>query len=95
MSNKDIAINWAAETINKTTGFIYSDEFFMPFNNKTRKKIIDDLNDKNIVVWPDPKYGAFLFKKGDPRLTMKTSGKVKVGAWIEDDSVLILNALAA
>lgn len=91
MSNKQIAINWAANQVKQATGFVYSDQFFAPFSNQqTRAKITSELLSKNVLVWPDPQHGAFLFKKNDPRLTMETNGAIRVGYWMEDDSILIL-----
>ena len=96
MSNKNIAIQWATKQIKIATGFVYSDQFFMPFTNPdTRKKIVSELLTKNIVVWPDPINGAFLFKKDDPRLTIASDGVVKVGSWIEGENIMLLNQVAA
>lgn len=91
MSNKQIAINWATQQVKRATGFVYSDQFFAPFSNQnTRAKIALELLSKNVLVWPDPQDGAFLFKKNDPRLTMETDGNIRVGYWMENDSILVL-----
>lgn len=96
MSNKQIAINWATKQVNQATGFVYSDKFFIPFTNPhTRNKITNDLLSKNVVVWPDNFEGAFLFKKGDPRLKIHSNGTLKAGVWIENENILLLPQMNA
>ena len=93
MSNKHIAINWAVIQTKKATGFVYSNKFFEPFTNvDTRNKITKELLARNVIVWTDTKDGAFLFKKGDSRLTVESDGKTKVGVWMEDENILLLPA---
>lgn len=93
MSNKHIAINWAVQQTNKTNGFVYSDKFFEPFSNfDTRNKISKELLDRNVIAWTDTKDGAFLFRKNDSRLTVKSDGKTRVGMWIKNENVLLLPA---
>lgn len=91
MCNKQITISWAESAIQSATGFVYSDKFFEPFNKEsTRSEIIDELFKRDIVVWPDTKRGAFLFKKDDPRLYKLSRNEVQVGAWVESSNVLLL-----
>jgi hypothetical protein len=93
MSNKHIAINWAVQQTKNATGFVYSNKFFEPFTNfDTRKKITNELLARNVIVWTDTRDGAFLFRKGDSRLTIKSDGKTKVGVWMEDEKILVLPA---
>lgn len=93
MSNKHIAITWAVKQTNNTTGFVYSEKFFEPFTNfDTRNNITKELLVKNIIAWTDTRDGAFLFKKNDPRLTVESDGKIKVGVWMEDENILLLPA---
>ena len=93
MSNKHIAISWAVQQTNKTTGFVYSDKFFEPFSNfDTRNKISKELLDRNVIVWTDTRDGAFLFRKDDSRLTVQSNGKIKVGIWMENENILMLPA---
>jgi hypothetical protein len=85
MSNKTIAINWAQKQVRAASGFVYSDEFFRPFTNPdTQRRIIQELDQRNVTVWPDTKQGAFLFRKNDSRLTVETDGTIRVGVWIQD-----------
>lgn len=91
MSNKHIAINWAIKTVKQSTGFVYSDQFFRPFSNiETRKKISRVLLINNVVVWPDPVEGAFLFKKNDSRLKIITDGGHQGAVWQEGSNVMVL-----
>ena len=91
MSNKHIAIGWAKKQVNSASGFIYSDQFFRPFTNLgTRRKIVKVLFDNNVIAWTDTKDGAFLFRRGDPRLLINTCGDTQAGIWMEDDKMMIL-----
>ena len=95
MSNKKIAITWADKTTKKATGFVYSDRFFEPFTNpQTRSKIVNELLNRNVIVWSDTQEGAFLFKKGDARLKVVSDGNIKIGSWTENDNIMILPALS-
>ena len=94
MSNKKIAIKWATEQVNSASGFVYSDQFFKPFNNfDTRKKIINQLYENNVIAWSDTKDGAFLFKRNDARLHIESNGYIKAAAWIEEEKILLLPSM--
>ncbi len=96
MSNYRIAIMWAEQTTKLTTGFVYSDRFFEPFSNKkVRKSIVSELLKKNVVVWSDSKLGAFLFKRGDVRLTINKHQNLMSGIWTEGDNMIILPTVEA
>ena len=91
ISNKKIAIDWATKSVREATGFVYSDQFFMPFSRQeTCLEIAEELLDQGVHVWPDLKQGAFLFKKNDPRLVLSFQEKCVGGAWLEGNNVLIL-----
>ena len=91
MSNQDIAINWAISTVNIATGFVYSNQFFKPFSSEeSGDKIIEKLLDNGVVLWPDQKQGAFIFKKNDPRLVLSFQEKCVGGAWLDGDNTMIL-----
>lgn len=94
MSNKNIAITWADKTTKQATGFVYSDRFFEPFTNpQTRSKIVNELLNRNVIVWSDNQTGAFLFKKGDSRLSIEFNGQYKVGVWSENGNLMLLPAI--
>ena len=94
MSNKKIAINWATKQVNSASGFVYSDQFFKPFINfDTRKKIINQLYENNVIAWSDTKDGAFLFKRNDARLHIESNDHIKAGAWIEDEIIILLPSM--
>lgn len=91
MSNKHIAITWAKKQVSFATGLVYSDQFFKPFTNiVTRKKIAKELLENNVIVWSDSKDGAFLFKKGDPRLIINSNDEFLVGMWHGKDKLISL-----
>jgi hypothetical protein len=92
MSNKHIAINWAITTVKNASGFVYSDQFFRPFTNQsTRKKIRQELEKRNILVWGLAKDGALLFRANDPRLKVHIENGYRVGTWTEGENIMILN----
>lgn len=94
MSNKKIAIKWATEQVNLASGFVYSDQFFKPFTNfDTRKKIINQLYENNVIAWTDTKDGAFLFKRNDSRLRIESNGQIQAGVWMEDENILLLPSM--
>ena len=96
MSNKHIAINWASKTVRSTRRLVYSDKFFQPFSNPaTRQKIVRELDRVGVTVWSDTKIGAFLIPKNDSRLTVSTDGQVKIGAWCDGETIVMLPAVEA
>lgn len=94
MSNANIAVKWAKEEVKTASGFIYSDEFFIPmgteFTKSTQRKITAELAVSGVTVWPDTKGGAFLFKSTDKRLRVTTINSQKVATWIENGNVMVL-----
>ena len=94
MSNKHMAINWASKMVRSTRKLVYSDKFFQPFSNlTTRQKIVRELDQAGVVVWSDTKIGAFLIPKNDSRLTVSTDGQVKIGAWCDGETIVMLPVL--
>ena len=91
MSNKHIAIEWAAREIRRTPGFIYSDQFFQPFSNQqTRAKIVQELEKRGVYVCSDTKEGAFIFRKNDSRFRFIEAEGLRGGVWQEGENVMIL-----
>ena len=96
MSNKHIAIKWATATVNTAPTFVYSDQFFKPFSNqKTCHKIALELLKNGVVVWPDTKEGAFLFRANDPRLKIVGDANVKIGIYHDGENIMTLPAIHA
>jgi len=94
MSNKHIAIKWATATVKAAPSFVYSDQFFKPFSNqKTCHKIALELLKNGVVVWPDTKEGAFLFRANDPRLMIAKEADVKVAVYHDGENTMILPAI--
>jgi len=90
MSNKHIAISWAAKQVKAASGFVYSDKFFGPFNETMKAKIAAELLKFGVVAWSDTLQGAFLFKSSDKRLLRQSDGNYEAAIWCEGDKYLCL-----
>ena len=94
MSNKDIAVNWAINTVKLAASqnkIVISSKFFKPFSNKVRKALCDELRIKfNIYAWAMTKNGAILCYVTDPHLTIKNDGKHQAGVWVNQQSAEII-----
>lgn len=94
MSNKQIAVNWAREQVEaaaKRGTIVLSDEFFKPFNDKTRKRVCEELlSSFKILAWPVNKNGAMLCYVNDPRLTIKDDGTYRAGIWCNEETAQII-----
>ena len=93
MSNKDIAVKFAKDMINDSTGFVYSDQFFKPFGQDARRAIVRELDQQNILAWWDTKQGAFIFRKDDSRLHLTVEKNQVGGYWLEDTNIMLLPIL--
>ena len=100
MSNKDVAVNWAINTVKLAASqnkIVISSDFFKPFSKKVRKALRDELRLKfNIHAWATTKNGAFLCYVTDQHLTIRNDGKQQAGVWVNEQraEIIVFPAIA-